>query len=241
MVTATRRPSPERVAIMQWTARMGAITAEALAIRQGTGVASARSCLVAAVRDGLLCRQRLLVGRPALYTVTRAGAQLSGLRGLGACRVSASNALHLIVCAEVAAALERVYPDHHVLGERELPRAERDHGAAFASAPLPGRSRAGPLLHRPDLALCPDAARREKPVVVEVELTIKAPRRLTEICRGWARNRHLSGVLYLAPPAVERALDRAIEEAHARERVVVTPLDALLAGPGVHAGEGHPR
>jgi hypothetical protein len=228
MIAAIRSHSHERVALMQWTARIGAITAEALAIRQGTGVASARGRLVAAERDGLLSRRRLLVGQPALYTVTRAGMEASRLRGLAPCRVSASNALHLSVCAQVAAALERTYPDHRVVGERELARAEHDYGAAFASARLCGGSGGGSLVHRPDLALSPEAPGRERPVVVEVELTVKAPRRLTEICRAWARNRHLAGALYLAPPEVERALERAIEKAQAADRVVVIPLEALL-------------
>ena len=65
------------------------------------------------------------------------------------------------------------------------------------------------------------------PVAVEVELTIKAPERLAAICRAWARARCVAGVLYLAPPEVERAVQRAIDRAQAHERVVVVPLDAL--------------
>ena len=38
MVQATQTPSADRVAIVAWTARMGAITAEALAARQDTSV-----------------------------------------------------------------------------------------------------------------------------------------------------------------------------------------------------------
>jgi hypothetical protein len=82
------------------------------------------------------------------------------------------------------------------------------------------------------------------PVAVEVELTIKAPRRLVEICRAWARCRRVAGVLYLAPatlPAdVERALSRAVAEARACEEVIVVPLSAL-PGVGVDAGGGSAR
>jgi ribosome biogenesis protein Nip4 len=70
---------------------------------------------------------------------------------------------------------------------------------------------------------------------VEVELTVKAPRRLLEICRAWARCRCVAGVIYLAPPEVARALGRAIEKAQAHERVVVVALDALGLGAGVTA------
>jgi hypothetical protein len=72
-------------------------------------------------------------------------------------------------------------------------------------------------------------------VVVEVELTVKAPRRLVEICRAWARCRTVTGVLYLAPALVERALLRAVAEARASEQVVVVPLSAL---PGVDTDVG---
>jgi hypothetical protein len=228
MVEVRRQHPAERVAIVQWTARMGAITAEALACRQRIGVASARSRLLAAERDGLLSRRRLLVGQPALYIHTRAGMRVSGLRELRLCRVSSANAVHLIACAAVAAGLEHAYPDHRLVGERELACAEREQGVPFASARLPGGYRGGPLVHRPDLALLPKPPAPGKPVVVEVELTVKAPRRLEDICRAWARNRHLGGALYLAPADVERALERAIERARADERVVVAPLDALV-------------
>jgi hypothetical protein len=221
-------PSPERVAILQWTARMGAVTAEALAEREGASVASARMRLLAATREGLLECRKPLTGSPALFAITRAGLGVSGLRGLGPCRVSVSNALHLGMCAEVAVALERCYPDHLVLGERELRRDEHERGAPIASASLAPTAGMGSCLHRPDLIVCPPAA-GALPVAVEVELTVKAPRRLAQICRAWARCRHVAGVLYLAPPVVRRALERAIEKELADGRISVVPLDACLS------------
>jgi hypothetical protein len=215
------------MALMQWTARIGAVTDEALADRQATTMASARAHLLAAERAGLLSRHRPLVGQPSLYTATRAGLRMSGLRGLDRCRVSSANARHLIECARVAAALERCYPDHRVLGERELRRDERERATQLASARLGVAVDGGYLLHRPDLVLWPDGSPAGLPVAVEIELTIKAPRRLVEICRAWARCRCVAGVLYLAPPEVEQALGRAIERTQAEERVVVAPLDSL--------------
>jgi hypothetical protein len=222
-------PSPERLAIMQWTARMGAVTAEALADRLDVTVASARGQLQFLQRMGWLSRKRPLVQQPALYTATRAGMRTAALRGLDPCRVSAANAHHLSVCAWVAAALERCYPDHLVLGERELRRDERERGVSLASARLGTGSDGGPLLHRPDLVLWPEGPEGDDglPVAVEVELTIKAPRRLADICRAWARCRCVAGVLYLAPPEVERALHRAIDQAQAGDQIVVVSLDAL--------------
>jgi hypothetical protein len=238
VVQESRTPSPERVAMLQWAARMGAVTAEALAERQGITLASARSRLQAAVRDRLLSRWRPLVGQPALYAITRAGLHASGLRGLDPCRVSPANALHLIACARVAAAVERCYPDHRVLGERELRRDERELGVRIASARLGTGPEGGPQLHRPDLVLWPVGADGGLPVAVEVELTIKSPRRLAAICTAWARCRCVAGVLYLAAPEVERALERALERVDAGERIAVVPLEAL---PGSPPPSGHRR
>ncbi|HWY18548.1 MAG TPA: hypothetical protein VNY27_07530 [Solirubrobacteraceae bacterium] len=210
---------------------MGAVTVEALAISQNTTPAAARGRLQAAVRAGLLTRRRALAERPALYVLSRAGMSRCGLQGLDPCRVSAANAGHLIACAVVAAALERGYPDHRVMGERELRRDERELGVPVASARMGVGSHGESLLHRPDLVLWPAESDAGLPVAVEVELTLKAPRRLADICRAWARCRTVAGVLYVAPPEVGRALERAITRAHAHERIVVVGIDALPCRP----------
>ncbi len=221
----------DRIDLLRWAAGLGAVTSESLACRRGVSVASARATLGAAVRSRQLTRHRPLTGRPALYTITRAGLRSSALTGIEPCRVSPAGAQHMIACAQVAAVLERRYPDRIVIGERELRRREREAGALLASAVLRRAGMHGALMHRPDLVLVARPGRRGRPVAVEVELTIKAPRRLAEICRAWARSRHVDGVLYLAPPAVERALGRAIDAAQASERIVVVPLDSLGLTP----------
>lgn len=227
-----RAPRPDRTAIVRWAAGLGAVTAEAVAVHLGVSPASARGRLRAAEGERLLKRCRPLTGHPALYTVTRAGLRKADVRGLDPCSVSASNALHLIECARAAAALERCYPNHRVQGERELRGEERDGHCALASAELGvrvrgDRSEIGRQRHRPDLVLWPLDPDGGLPVAVEVELTVKAPERLAAICRAWARSRCVAGVLYLATPKIERAVQRAIDRAHAHERVVVVPLDAL--------------
>lgn len=255
----TTSTSAQQVAIVQWVARMGAVSAQALAVREETTPASASGRLAALKRKRWLSARRVLEGGPTLYTVTAAGMRASCLRGLDPCRLTNSNAAHLAACAEVAAQLERRYPDHRVLGERELRRDERERGEVLASARLAGMSAdGGPKLHRPDLVLWPQespGARRGDgagdreleselgreldrewepeseleplPVAVEVELTVKGPERLTGICLAWARCRTVAGVLYLAPPEVQRALQRAIARAQAQEQIVVLGLDAL--------------
>lgn len=219
--------SPERLAVLQWAVRMGAITAESLAHREGATPASSRAKLSHARRDGLILAQRPLTDLPTLYTATAAGVRASGIRGLDPCRVSATGAQHLVACAHVAAALERGYPEHPVSGERELRRRERASGAPIASAVLSRTSDRGKQLHRPDLVIWPAAGARGLPLAVEVELTIKAPRRLAEICRAWARSRHVEGALYIAPAEVRRALERAIAVAQAAERIAVVPLETM--------------
>jgi hypothetical protein len=227
MVQADSTHSHERVEILQWTARMGAVTDQALADRRRCTVASARSRLLAAERDRQLTRHRPLAGEPALFTVTRAGLRASGLHGLEPCRISVANAPHAIACVRAAAALERCYQDHRIVGERELRRDERLGSAALASARLGTGPDGGPLLHRPDLVLWPRGPQPRLPIAVEVELTVKSPRRLAEICRAWARCRLVEGVLYLAAPEVEHALGRAIAKADADESIVVVPLAAV--------------
>ena len=189
---------------------------------QGSTLASARARLHSAESKGLVRSQRLLAGRPALFTATRSGFRAAGLQGFEPCRVSVANAPHAIECARVAAPRwSCAYPDHHVMGERELRRDERGAATPLASALL-GRGPGGrPLLHRPDVVLWPQDARSNErlPVAVEVELTIKAPRRLLEICRARARCRCVAGTLYLVAADVERPLARAIAQAQAGGRI----------------------
>jgi hypothetical protein len=150
---------------------------------------------------------------------------------LDACRVTPSNARHLAACATVAAGLARCYPDHVVGGERDLRRQERDHGARLASALFGAGPDGRSLLHRPDLVLWPARmSAGSLPLAVEVELTVKAPRRLEGICRAWARCDLTAGVLYLVAPEVERPLQRAIERAQAHSSVIALPL-GCVPGP----------
>jgi hypothetical protein len=220
-------PSSEQLELVRWTASLGAVTPEALAYRCGVSVPSARARLVAAQRKGLLSGGRPLSRRPALFATTRAGIGACEAHGIQMCKVSPGNANHLIVCAAVAAALERCYPGHRVTGEHELQRDEREHGRPLASAWLSGRHTADGARHRPDLVLWPNARDGGLPVAVEVELTIKSSRRLVEICRAWARCRLVAGVLYLPFEEVERPLSRAIDKAQASEQIVVAPLGSL--------------
>jgi hypothetical protein len=224
---SAQKASAERLELLRWTAETGAVTSASLALRWRASIASAQAMLTAAARAKQLARHKPLAESPALYTITRLGLRAAELEGIEPRRVSPASARHMIACARVAAALERRYPDQLVIGEQELRRRERAAGVPLASVVLRRVGEHRPLMHRPDLVLLSRSGPARRPVAVEVELTIKAPRRLAEICRAWTRSRHLDGVLYLAPPAVERALDRAIGAARAGEFVVVVPLDSF--------------
>jgi hypothetical protein len=59
-------------------------------------------------------------------------------------------------------------------------------------------------------------------VAIEVELTPKSPARLREIIRGWRRAECVDRVHYLCEPGqTRRAVIRAVEKLHARERISV--------------------
>jgi hypothetical protein len=220
-------PAPAVIDAARWAARLGAVTADALALRDGVAATTAARRLAVAERAGLVACARPLRGRPALYTVTRAGLRVTAETRLDPCRVTPGNAQHLIECAAVAAALAHRHPDHRVEGERELRRAEHDAGRPLASARVGLRPDGEPLLHRPDLVLWPCGG--GAPVAVEVELTVKAPRRLSDLCRAWARCRLVAGVLYCVAPSVARPLGRAIAAAQAGDRIVVVALADVLA------------
>lgn len=221
------------VEILAWTARLGAITAAALADRQGCSVASARGRLGAACRIGLMESWRILHGSPALFTATREGLRFAELSDLTPGRVSAAGARHALVCAASAVALERLYPQRVLSGLPELRRRERLAGRALASAPMRDAGGGVTLLHRPDLVLWPGSEHEHAaPIAVEVELSVKAPARLAAICRAWRRCPGIDGTVYLATGEVLGPLLRAIDRADASGRVVALDLVGFAAyGP----------
>jgi hypothetical protein len=230
--TNTSRPCPEsptaRAArvhhdLLHWIGSLGAVSAEALAVRLDVSLASARARLADARRRGLLTSSRPLTQAPALYSLTTAGARAGGSRGV--CEVRYANTPHLLACASAAAALERCYPGFRAVGEMELRRAERGGDAAM-SAPLAALYAGSSGRHRPDLVLMREPTGSMLPVAVEVELTVKAPARLRAICRAWERCLTVAGVIYLVAPPVEAVLLRAVRATEAR-RIAVVPLAAL--------------
>jgi hypothetical protein len=230
----------QRAEMIAWVETLGAITAEALAVREELSTDVARERLDEAVELGFLDRHSVLVGYSDLYVARTAGRRFSRKHadaggyaypdGLRTARVTIKEARHLIACASVAAALERRYPDHRIISERELHRDESKRGRRLASVNV--RRRGETQSHFPDVVIWPPAPHGEPPplpIAVEVELTAKWKEDLTTICRGWARGRHLGGVLYYAEtPKIEEKLLDVVEALQAEETIVVNPLSSIV-------------
>jgi hypothetical protein len=207
--------------IVRWIGRLGAASAGHLMRRFGMGRSVAYQRLNSLVCDGLLEHQAVLFARPGMYTASMAGLRWQGLERLGVFRLSPGGFEHAWQVAEVATALHLALPGWQALSERELRAVEADSGELYASIQT-GWIGGQPRLHRPDLVLVsPDA----RVVSIEVELSVKSASRLAEICRGWARARHIDRVYYLAAPGAGRAVQRAARGASATERVCVLGLD----------------
>jgi hypothetical protein len=210
--------------IVNWIGRLGAAGAEHTMSRFGMGRSVAYGRLNSLLRDGLLDHHSVLFGMPGKYTASTAGLRWQGLDRLGVFRVRPGGFEHSWQVAEAAVQLHLGLPGWQVLSERELRSIEADSGELFASIQT-GRVGDHPRLHRPDLVLASPGARV---VPVEVELSIKSTLRLQEICRGWARARHIDRVYYLAVAGPGRAVQRAVRKTNATDRVTVLGLDDVL-------------
>jgi transposase len=211
-------------AVVAWVAVLGAVSAPDVMARFGVGRTVAYRRLARLVEYGLLARSRLVYGQPALYTATREGLAWAGLSQLDSARVGVATTRHWALCARLAVQLERA-ERLEVWGEPRLRAAELDAGQAIASARLGDLPDGRPRLRRPDLVLFPDAA---LPVAVEVELSVKASRRLQGISRAWARCRIVSEVRYYAPPHVQRAVSRAVSVVQAHDAIRILNLEDAL-------------
>jgi hypothetical protein len=220
--------------IVGWVGRVGAAGAEDVMGRFGMGRSWAYARLGSLVSGGLLEQRVVLYRKAGLYVATVEGLRWSGLRRLGVYKVSPGNFEHSQQVARVAVALNWGFPGWEILSEREIRVEESDHGGLLASARVGELPGGGAALHRPDLAL---VSKDGRVLAVEVELSVKASHRLTGICRGWARARHVSHVYYLAAPAAARAVSRAVKETRAEDRVTVLALQDVAGLAGIELGE----
>ena len=147
-------PTPERKAIMQWTARMGAVTAESLGDRLDVSVNSARGRLLALQKRGMAVAQRPLASSRRCTPSREPACDAARMRARpmqGQCRRTQTTC--------------RVRLGRGALWSAATPitrcSASASCAATSASAAFPSRApgwRApdgGPSLHRPDLVLWP--------------------------------------------------------------------------------------
>jgi len=210
--------------IVDWVGRVGAAGAEHVQTRFGMGRSQAYARLNKLAADRLLEQRSVLYRQAGLYVATIHGLRWCHLQQLGVFRVGPVGFEHARQLAHTAAELHHLLADWRILTDRELRAQETGTRQLIASVrvgELPGGQ---PALHRPDLALFgPDG----RTVAVEIELSIKARRRLEVICRGYARARHLDHTYYLATAAAARAVNRAVADTRAEDRIAVLPLDAI--------------
>jgi hypothetical protein len=175
------------------------------------------------VEADLVERITTLPGDPTLLCATRQGVAYAGL-GLPPARVTPGAVDHWLACAAVAIWAERRWGWEALWSERELRFAELDTREPIASAIVDELPTGRLILHRPDLVVRDDG----RTMVIEVELTPKAPRRLERIVRSWRRTRYVDQILYLCPPGpTQRAVERAVAATHSQERVQVGDLGRL--------------
>jgi hypothetical protein len=222
--------------IVRWLGQIGAASAENVMARFHMGQSWAYGRLSRLVRDGLLEQKTLLHRRPGLYIATTEGLRWTLQERFGVYRVSAGGFAHAAELANLAIQLYLALPQWGQMSERELRIAESDGEKLIASVKL-GELRGGrPALHRPDLALIGGEGHV---LAIELELSIKAPRRLQAICRAYARSRHLAHVYYLATPGVQRAVARAVAEVRAEDRIAVLALDDVAGLADAVQGRVH--
>lgn len=207
--------------IVDWIGRMGAAGVDHVARRFGMHPKTAQSRLRSLAMDGLLKRHLVLHNRPALYTATLAGLRWQGLAFMNVRDVKPGGFEHAWQVAETVVHLYERLPGWDVLSDRELRGIESENDALYGSAQI-GQIHGFPQLRHPDLALVSPSGRVAP---VEVELTNKGVARLTPICRGWARARHIERVYYLAAPRVAPTVERAAKKANACDRIWVLPVE----------------
>ena len=214
----TDRISGRDLEILEFIARFGVVSREAVAAWAGT----AQSCTFdreRRLREAGLVEVRCGVwGEGKLVAATRAGLALCGRGELRPARFSLATVRHETTVAELAAQMER--RGEQTLSEREIAARERESGERVFSAELKGER-----FHRADLLRV--GSDGEPPEAIEVELTAKGQSRLDELLRAWrwaVSDRRVSRVVYRCPPRIRPVVQRGVERTHAHSAVVVEAL-----------------
>jgi len=212
----TDRISQRDLEVLEFVARFGVVSREAIAVWAGTARA------VTAARERRLREAGLIEVLPGIgdtgriVVCKRAGLRAVCREELPTPRPSPASLIHSVVCAQVAAGLE--CEGHHVLSEYEIAARERAEGKRIYSAEVrKGRH------HRPDLVVHGDP-----PEAIEVELSDKSNRRLDEILRGWrwaVAEKRIGRVRYLCSTRSRAYVTRAADRMSGGEWIEIELLE----------------
>lgn len=214
----TERISRRDLEVLEFVARFGVVSREAVASWAGT----AQTCTLTRerrLRDGGLVDVRCGVwGEGKILAATRAGLALCGRGELRPGRFSLATVRHEAAVSELAASIER--GGERTLSEREIAVEERERSERFLSAPL-GDDR----FHRADLLRF--GAEGGPPQAIEVELNAKSRERLEAILRAWCwavAEHRLSRVVYRCPPRIRPIVERAVQRTQSVGKIAVEEL-----------------
>jgi DNA-binding MarR family transcriptional regulator len=214
--------------ICGWVGRMGAVEVGHIQRRWGVGRSVAYGLVQRLEEAELLERVPTLAGDPTLIKATTSGIEYARL-ALPVAKIGPGQVDHWLSCADVVLWAEESWGRCAVTTERELRWIEQAEDKPIGSCVVGELPNGRPMLHRPDLLISTDDQRFS----IEVELTTKAPRRLEHLVRSWRRARHVDRVIYLVatgPPY--RAVERAVRNVHAEERVEVLDLESVCQRAG---------
>lgn len=210
--------------LLVYVACQGVVTIEHVMAALMVGRTAAYRRVAHCLDASLLERLEILRTEPSLLRATRKCLRYLGLDALPLAEVTAATAPHWLRCASVARLLvEREFHEHEVFSERDLRLTEQMNGRPPASAKVGELPSGAPRYHRPDLAVINPGG----VIAVEVELSLKAPRRLEAILRGWRRASEVDEVrYYCAPGPVTRGLRRAVAKTATAEKVRILEAPA---------------
>lgn len=193
---------------------------EDLAAAMGLRRAMAYRHVARGIELGVLQRYAPLRGEAGLILASREGHRWCG-SGLEVVALNPALVVHWGACSRLALRLESEFPGARVISDAELRFEEALSGREIASAKVGEREDGSARLHRPDLVV----VNGDRPLAIEVELSPKAPIRLQQIMGGWRKAGCVEGVrYYVSAGKTRRAVERAVRNAYAEERVELIEL-----------------
>lgn len=231
--------------ILQWVGRWRAVTCDQVAreFDRRAGSTRRREVYERRLRAlhglGLLRQSRPLGDRPRVHWLSRAGMTAASIDGTPA-SPGVAELVHDLEVIELADHLTKIQPDHQLVTEQEIRRAEPNPssgpGARLRSDIEIGAGRGTGGRAFPDLAsvvTSPDGG--EQVWVHELERARKGRARLMTIMLSYAYAENVNGVVYWAWPDLVDLLEgvaveanRATEAAGLRPHVIVRPWQPQL-------------